>query len=253
MRTNKLVIPVLLTILFAFSQPPRRIAIIFIGDSITQARGLRNPTDSAPPVIATKTLQGKFRKADIHFSNQGRSGFTTVDFLPATHKAWPDVVAAAKSLQTSPDIELLFSIMLGTNDSAEKGPNGSPVSPEKYRANLQLIIDSLLAAFPHSRIVINDPLWYSENTHNTSRYMAEGLARLKTYLPQLEALVKENKTLHPRQVFSGDHSAFNALRQDSLALYRHETGPMGTFYLHPNEKGSAVLGEHWAKAIKKVL
>jgi lysophospholipase L1-like esterase len=252
MHSTKLVITTLV-ILFAFAKPPRKIAIVFIGDSITQARSLRNPTDSAPPVIASNILQSKLKKAAIHFSNQGRSGFTTVDFLPATHKAWPDVVAAARSLQTTSDVELLFSIMLGTNDSAEKGPNGSPVSPENYRANLQVIIDSLLTVFPGSKIVINDPLWYSENTHNTSRYMAEGLARLQTYIPQIETLVKENKQLHPRQVFLGDQDAFQALKKDSITLFKHENGRFGTFYLHPNEKGSAALGEYWAKAIRKVL
>jgi lysophospholipase L1-like esterase len=252
MYTRKLVIATLLIAFVAFAKPPRKIALVFIGDSITQGSALRNQTDSAPPALATGALKKRL-KAEFTFSNQGRSGFTTVDFLPATNKAYPKVVAAAQALQTTPGIELLFSIMLGTNDSAEKGPNGSPVSPENYHANLQIIIDSLLVLFPHSKIVLNGPLWYSENTHNTSRYMAEGLARLQTYFPEIKVLVKENKKLHLGHVFLGDQTAFSALKKDSITLFKHETGRFGTFYLHPNEKGNEVLGEHWAMAIKKVL
>lgn len=252
MHTKKLVIATLVILLFAFTKPPRRVAIVFIGDSITQGGGLHNPTDSAPPVMASTILKKKF-KGELNFANQGRSGFTTVDFLPASNKSYPRVVAAAKALQTDPAIELFFSIMLGTNDSAEKGPNGSPVSPATYRANLQVIIDSLIREFPDSKIILNDPIWYSENTHNTSRYMAEGLARLQSYFPVIETLVKENKKQHPGRVFPGDRSAFNAFKKDSTTLFKHEKGPFGTFYLHPNEKGAQVLGEYWAKAIRKVL
>ncbi len=34
---------------------------------------------------------------------------------------------------------------------------------------------------------------------------------------------------------------------------RHETGKQGTFYLHPNQKGSSELGRLWADAIGKLV
>lgn len=238
---------------FSFSKDKsRQLDIVFIGDSITYGAGLPAREESAPPAVAARYLQ-KIHAAGVAFSNQGRSGFTTVDYLPATKKAFSPVVEATIALHKNPASTLLFSIMLGTNDSAEEGPNGSPVSPEAYQANLQTITDSLLARFPDSKIVFQCPIWYSTNTYNRSRYLAAGLQRLQQYFPHIKALVKQYASTHPKHVFLGDTKAFGYFEKHAAKLFQAEKGQMGTFYLHPNQKGAAVLGEYWANAIRKLL
>lgn len=238
---------------FSFSKDKnRQLDIVFIGDSITYGAGVPNREYNAPPAAACRYLE-KDKALTVQFSNQGRSGFTTVDYLPATHKAFQQVTAAARALHKDAGNTLLFSIMLGTNDSAEEGPNGAPVSPDNYRLNLRTIIDSLLAAFPGSKIILQCPTWYSTNTYNGARYLAAGLQRLQLYFPQIQALVKQYAAVKPGHVFLGDTKAFDYFKQHYSNALQAENGRVGTFYLHPNESGAAVLGEYWARAIASVL
>lgn len=250
---RKIVPAAIAWLLFAFAPASKKkVAIVFVGDSITYGAGIAGREDKAPPAVATSWLNAN-SDATVVCNNQGRSGFTTVDYLPATHKAFYQVTAAADALQQQPADELLFSVMLGTNDSAEQGPNGSPVAPAAYHANLRTITDSLLAHFPRCKIVLQCPTWYSTNTYNGARYLAAGLARLQTYVPEIKALVKEYKASRPGHVFLGDEAAYTAFEKNATTYLQPENGRQGVFYLHPNEKGAAVLGEYWAKAIRKVL
>ena len=162
---------------FALREKPS-INVVFIGDSITHGTTLKGET---PPNYTDSALErsGRFKKVQV--ANQGISGYTTVDFLPATHKVLSKGLAATDdAFYTDKQALLVFSIMLGTNDSAIKGPTGSPVSPKDYHANLKTIADSLLAAYPNCKIVIHHPIWYSDSTHNRgAAYMQEGQARAK--------------------------------------------------------------------------
>ncbi|MDP4291370.1 MAG: lipolytic protein G-D-S-L family, partial [Bacteroidota bacterium] len=121
------------------------------------------------------------------------------------------------------------------------------------RANLKTIADSLLTAYPGCKIVINYPIWYSPNTYNTSKYLQEGLDRLQSYFPQIDALVAGYAVTHKGRVFTGDKKAFNYFRKNYLNQLIPENGQQGTFYLHPNRKGAAALGVFWGKAISKVV
>jgi lysophospholipase L1-like esterase len=143
--------------------------------------------------------------------------------------------------------------MLGTNDSAIQGPHGAPISATNYRLNLKWIIDSLLLNYPRSKIIINYPLWYSPNTHNHSAYLQAGLSRLQTYFPEIDTLVNTYSTTQTGHVFIGNKTVFNYFKKHYLSNLKAETGQDGVFYLHPNEKGVAVLGEFWGKSINRVL
>lgn len=245
----------LLTLIFcSFVLPGKRnLNIVFIGDSITHGARLKDFTTQAPPVFATAYLQQQKQFDNVQFSNQGVSGHTTVDFLPATNKAYPKVIAAANTFYSDKNATLVFSVMLGTNDSAISGPNGAPVSPENYGANLKTIADSLLARYPECKIIINHPVWYSPNTNNHSVYLQEGLTRLQTYFAEIQALVKEYRSTNPDHVFMGDKNGFDYFRKNYLTDLGAEAGGHGTFYLHPNEKGAVALGNLWGKAIAKAL
>jgi lysophospholipase L1-like esterase len=227
--------------------------IIYIGNSITQGVQLSNP-EEAPPANATKYIALQKDAGTVKFLNRGRSGYTTVDFLPDDPSGTlKQVIEATAKFHSDAQRLLVFSISLGTNDSAEKGPKGSPVDPSTYSKNLKSIADKLMSEFPGCRIIFQQPIWYSPNTYNGSKYMAEGLARLQSYFPVLKTLVQQYSLSNPGQVFLGDTSGFSYFRKHYLSDLIPEKGNAGTFYLHPNKKGSEVLGSLWGKAIYKCL
>jgi len=244
----------LILLLSSFSLPPKtKLNIIFIGDSITFGSGLGTPVSYAPPVHECSFLLQQAKYRDVEISNQGLSGKTTLDFLPVTGKYFSNVTKAADLFYKDKEGTLVFSIMLGTNDSAIKGPHGAPVSPSDYQANLKTIADSLLAAYPECKIIFNYPVWYSPTTYNTSKYLQEGLDRLQSYFPQIDALVAGYAITNKGHVFVGDKLAFAYFKKNFQTELIPEQGQEGTFYLHPNRKGAATLGVFWGKAISKVI
>ncbi|SFD03277.1 Lysophospholipase L1 [Chitinophaga sp. CF118] len=250
----------LILLLLTISQYPlmaQRIAtnlnIVFIGNSITHGVLLSDPSSQAPPAKAAAYLERQSGIGRVSFSNQGVSGFTTVDFLPSTGTAFNKVAAAAKGYMADETAVLIFSIILGTNDSAIQGPNGSPVSPENYRKNLEAIANKLLTDYPRCRVIFHYPTWYSPNTYNGAIYLQAGLDRLQTYFPEIDALVKDYHKTYPGQVSVGDKQAFSYFKKHYLTDLQGEEGWQGVFYLHPNRQGAAVLGEFWGKAIYKAV
>ncbi|TFF34843.1 lipolytic protein G-D-S-L family [Mucilaginibacter psychrotolerans] len=229
----------------------RNLNIVYIGNSITYGAGLDSPATQAPPVVASAWLGKQKDVAAVSFSNQGHSGYTTLDFLPGT-PAFVAVVQAAKAF-TNHDAQLIFSIKIGTNDSAVTGTHGAPVSVGDYGINLKDITDTLLKEFPAAIIIYQHPVWYSPNTQNGATYLQEGLTRLQTYMPVIDALAARYQAANPGHVFVGDTKAFAYFKKNYLTDLQAEEGRQGTFYLHPNKKGAIALGEFWGKAIYKVL
>ncbi|HVW96436.1 MAG TPA: GDSL-type esterase/lipase family protein [Mucilaginibacter sp.] len=230
----------------------RDINVVFIGNSITYGAGLADPATQAPPVIAANYLRQQSEIGKTEMVNQGHSGFTTVDFLPGTMGVFRDVEKAARAFPDKQAL-LIFSIMLGTNDSAISGPSGAPVFPETYYQNLKAIADSLLAEFPGSIVIFNHPLWYSPNTYNGAKYLAEGLQRLQKYLPEIDLLVNDYEAIYPKRVFVGDTRAFDYFRKHADSDMQAEQGHQGVFHLHPNEQGAVALGNFWGEAISKIV
>ena len=225
--------------------------IVFIGNSITHGATLAHPKTEAPPVSAVHWLNRQPGIKSVQFSNQGVNGYTTVDFLPVTATTFPKVTAAADSFKGQ-DAILIFSIMLGTNDSAIDGPNGSPLSSAQYRQNLSAIVDRLLFLYPACKIVVQRPIWYSPNTCNASQYLQEGLTRLQSYFPEIPRLVSTYADSHAGQVWAGDTTAYQYFKAHPK-LYTPEKGRYGTFYLHPKKQGAQKLGILWGKAIYTAL
>lgn len=237
-------------------EPPSKdvkLNIVFIGDSITVGGD-----DKSPPSRCAVYLRKQAGIGDVTISNQGVSGFTTVDFLPSKNKRFPKVVEAADAFKSDKDDgnpgRLVFSIMLGTNDSAVTGPNGAPVSPEDYRKNIREITDKLLADYPGSMIVLHRPIWYSENTKNSSTYLLEGQLRVRSYGLELESLADfYDKTPDAHRVFLGDMKAFHYFKMHYENTMHHEDRGHGVFFLHPNDRGADVLGRFWGAAIGDTL
>lgn len=233
---------------FARAQSPK-VNIIYIGDSITAGAGLSDPSDS-PPAITDSDL----RKMGVNItgsSNQGHSGYTTLDFMPNTD-AFKQAEAAADKFKDNGS-QMVFSIMLGTNDSAIQGPHGSPVSREQYYENLKTIIDQLLKDFPASMVVINRQTWYSPNTYNGARYLQEGLDRLQSYYPETKRLVGWYGKTENGRVYLGDTEAFRYFSKNYQTSLQPENGHQGIFYLHPNKAGAVALAGFWSRAIYNVV
>ncbi len=77
----------------------QHVNVVFVGNSITQGALLADPAHEAPPVQAVKYLTLQQEVAGVKFSNQGVSGSTTVDFLPATQTLFLKVKQAADVLK----------------------------------------------------------------------------------------------------------------------------------------------------------
>lgn len=240
-------------LLYAQKENKVELNIVYIGNSITQGAIMEAPQHNAPPSQASLWLQKQPGIAAVEYSNQGAGGRTSVDFLPASQTFFLKVKQAADLFKDNPHTTLIFSVMLGTNDSAVKGPNGAPVSPQQYYTNVKVIIDELLSLYPKCLVILHRPTWYSPNTYNGAIYLKEGLQRLESYLPQLQTLVSQYGQSHPHRIFLGDTEAFDYYKNNYLTDLYPEEGEAGTFYLHPNKKGAARLGEFWGKAIYRVV
>ena len=221
------------------------INLLFIGNSITYGAGLSSPDTQAPPAVC-RTLVENATGVTTHLYNGGHSGITTLGFMPGRDD-FSRVVSAAKALQRNNGGRVYFSIMLGTNDSAISGPEGSPVSTNTYKANMKAIIEKLIEQVPDCKILLNYPIWYSPNTHNGGKYLQEGLDRLYSYYPILDSIVAEYD-----QVYAGNRNAWDYF-EDNLSLFIAESGYSGTFFLHPNATGAARLAEVWAKSLLDII
>lgn len=232
----------------AFAQ--KKLNVVFVGNSITQGALLDNPLQEAPPVRTGIWLENQKGISEVNISNQGVSGLTTVDFLPASKSFFPKVKEAMeKLLQDHPEAIPLFSIMLGTNDSANTKTNGAPVSAPQYYTNMKVIIDELMASFPEALFVLHYPIWYSPNTYNGAQYLASGLKRLISYYPCLQELVDYYAGRCRGKVFLGDTEATVYFEAHYQSEFRPEQGYAGIFYLHPNKQGAESLATFWGKAI----
>lgn len=252
----KRIIILLTCLLFAaslYGEGRQNLNIVFIGNSITQGVLLDDPRHEAPPVKAAAYLRLQPGVGTVRYSNQGVSGSTTFDFLPDTGTLFRNVTQVADEFKDETWATLLFSVMLGTNDSACSGTNGAPVSPDTYCANMETIINRLLALYPTCKIVLHRPVWYSPNTYNRACYMQEGLERLQRYYPVLQVLVSDYAKRFPGQVFMGDTEGFAYFEEHHKEELLPEEGNAGIFYLHPNKEGAAALGELWGKALLRAI
>ena len=222
-------------------------AIIYIGNSITFGAMHEQRDMTAPPVYTSQMLEKKL-KANVVWRNCGWSGATTYDFLPSAKRYFPRVEKAIKEVQAATSAPIVFSIMLGTNDSACTGPTGCPVSNENYKKNLITIMEALKELAPGAKFVFQRPIWYSPNTYNGAMYLLKGLNRLIDYAPVLEELANERE-----DAMMGDVDAYEFFEKNYEKYCYPEDGNAGVFYLHPTPKGAKQLAKFWAKGILKAL
>ena len=221
------------------------INLLFIGNSITAGATLSSAGTQAPPIVCRQLVQ-QATGVTTNVYNGGHSGITTLGFLPGRND-FTRVVDAAKAYKNSNGGLIYFSIMLGTNDSACTTTEGAPVSPDTYKNNIKKIIDGLIAAVPTCKIILNYPIWYSPNTYNSAKYLQEGLDRLHSYYPYIDAIVAEYD-----QVYAGNRNVWEFF-EDNKVLFTKESGNAGDFFLHPNVYGAQRLAEIWTNSLLELI
>lgn len=238
----------------------RNLNVVYIGNSITYGAMHKEPARTAPPVICSQWLTEQAGIDNCWYVNMGKSGKTTFNFVPAKtgiQNYWAELTEqTAQLVAQHPDAQLVFSIMLGTNDAAER-PSNSKTTPYMYHHNMALIVDSLHARYPEAIFVLHKPIYFSVpfTTRNGSYQGADAPKMLGRYFDELKKLAKEYaKRTGTPQVFVGDAAAFDYFRRTYQETLVHEKGFQDCdFWLHPNEEGSAKLAEYWGKAILNCL
>lgn len=220
--------------------------LVFIGNSITYGAELSNPSTQAPPVKTAAYVRSHTAR-NVYYKNCGKSGSATPNWLPGT-TLFANADQAASSLQKSHPGVLVFSIMLGTNDTHE----GYKTEPEVYYQNMRTLIEALMTRHPEALFIINYPLWYSPNTHNNAVYLEAGLKRLQTYMPMITQLGEFYQHSARPRVWTGDPTVYSTF-ENKTEYFVAENGNSGVFYLHPNTTGGTVLAEIWGKSIIECL
>lgn len=235
----------------ATAQKQQGANIVFIGNSITYGACLSDRANDAPPTVVKRELERR-NIGNVSIANLGKSGSTTVDWLPQTNSLFQRAIEAADTYAKE-NKPLIFSISLGTNDSAVEGTNGAPLSDEQFEENLYTIVDTLMKRYPKSSIIVNYPIWYSANTYNSARYLKEGQQRLKGYNKVINNVVwKRNKAKDRGRIYEGNPDVWNIFEYRKDDVYVKENGQAGIFMLHPNKKGAELLGKIWAESIYEV-
>ena len=239
----------------------REANIVFIGNSITYGALHEHRDVTAPPAQCAKWLSEQEDIDSVYFRNCGRSGRTTYHFLPNAADVIPagdktyfgDVVAKTRDLvKQHPGLPLIFSIMLGTNDSVERKHN-SHTTPDNYVNNLVTIIDSLLTLWPDAHVVLNKPIWYTPDyvTKGGSVASKQSQNLIGVYADRLVDVVSRCKVGH---VHLGDKNAYGYFKKNWKTDINEEKDARGkSYWLHPNEQGAVKLAEYWGKAILPVI
>ena len=245
---------------FSLGMAQRSANVVFIGNSITYGALHKEPGLTAPPAQCARWLSEQEGIDTVYFRNCGKNGRTTYHFLPREQDVIPagdktefaNVVAKTRELVSEhPTLPLVFSIMLGTNDTVERTRN-KHTSPEDYANNLCAIIDTLLQLWPEAHVVLNKPIWYTPDyvTKNGSVASKESLKLIGEYEKLFPEVVRRSKA---GQVHIGDNEAYNYFEQHWQTDINEEKDARGkSYWLHPNEQGAARLAAFWGKAILPV-
>jgi len=105
MKLKLTIVPLLLLTLQTQAQA-QKLSLVFIGNSITQGKGGTN--GQPPPTHTVNFLKGKKGIEDVSFVNVGKSGSTTLDWLPLSEKWYGLATKAADSLFLQKDHQLIF-------------------------------------------------------------------------------------------------------------------------------------------------
>lgn len=204
------------------------IRLLFQGDSVTDAgRDKRNFHDMGKgyPHFAARGIREALPDAEIEMINLGISGNRTDQLFD---RLYPDAIELA------PDV---ISILIGINDVWHRfGASRIETTPEQTEANYRAILKRIRTQ-TSAKIVMLQPFLLDCEKNQHLRPGLDGL------LPIIKRLADEYADLY--------------IPLDELFAEAMQTQPEPCYYsadgVHPNENGSAFIGEQYAKAILPLL
>lgn len=222
------------------------IAVVFIGDSITY--GVRAGLGVGPCAEACAVIGARSLPRTVVYANQGISGSQAADWTPsgtyyrdALSPTSTDNSGAYQLTQANPFSQLVISICLGPNDSANAVPAAT------YGTHIGAIVTQARIDWPDALIVLHAPIWYSPNARTSLSYDETSLALLTQYAPELAALTDG---VH---VWLGDTSGYAHFAATYRTELDAESGSDGTYFIHPNAAGNTALGKLWGTALATIL
>ena len=202
--------------------------ILFQGDSITDAgrdhRDFHNMGNGYPKYAAAM-IREAFEGEDIEMINLGIGGTRTGQLFD---RLYPDAIALA------PDI---ISILIGINDVWHRyGAGRIATTDAQVEANLRAIL-ARLRTETNAKIVVLAPFLLDSEDKEAWR-------------PEVERIVKIARGV--AQEYADVYVPLDELFEEAL-----KTQPEPHYYagdgLHPNANGARFIGEHYARAIEKLL
>ena len=205
--------------------------------------------------------------ATMNGTNQGRPGYSSVDFLPTYDGSGNlnygagagAMITFLQPLMAANPLSIpVFSIQLGTNDAASSGSTNGNLTPAQYAANMRAISLCFLQYGPANCVVnIDLPAFFSPNTQNTAVYLQAAAGVVYAYRDAIAAMVAQMAVAYPGRIYLGDTLQFDYFSRNYLAeMQPDNSGPNGTFYLHYSGTvgsngriGTQTVGEFRARAL----
>ena len=200
--------------------------IMTVGDSITAGTGTTGGNDLSTTLgVNYSTLTGR----GCTIINQGVSGKTSADWATDAGSIRTTAIAAANAKGA-----VIFSIMLGTNDSKES----VKTSTSSYLANMQTLCAALFAGIPTLKAcVLHKPIYHGVSLTD---FQGATLARLEDYNENLFSICNGSNATG---ILPGDSSWFGYIAGNPTQLGDN---------IHPNNTGAPVGGKYQANAIYRV-
>ena len=206
----------------------KKLKIIFQGDSITDAgRDKRNYHDMGCgyPKFAAAIIAEAHPETEFEFINFGISGNRTGQLFD---RLYHDAIAF------KPDV---ISILIGVNDIWHRyGTDRIATTDEQIELNYRCILERLRRETDAKIMILSPYLLDSDD----KEYMRDDLARI---LPVVRKLADEYADVYVPL----DELFDEALKSQPEPKYYSGDG------VHPNANGARFIGEHYAKAIEKLL
>jgi lysophospholipase L1-like esterase len=206
----------------------KKVRIVFQGDSITDAsRDRRNYHDMGKgyPKYAAEQLAGDCPDIDFEFINFGISGNRTCQLFDRLYE---------DGLAFEPDV---ISILIGINDIWHRdGVHKIATTDEQIATNYRAILERIKRE-TNSKIMMLSP--YLLDCEDKAEIRED----LKTVLDIVRRLADE---------YADAYIPLDELFDEAL-----KTQPEPKYYsgdgVHPNANGARFIGEHYARAIEKLL
>ncbi|MCE9613480.1 MAG: SGNH/GDSL hydrolase family protein [Lentisphaerae bacterium] len=206
-------------------------AIVFIGDSITDARRREDcpPLGNGYVKLFADLLLIREPQKRVTIHNRGINGDRVVSGLPHIPQSGLINRWQRDVLDLKPD---WLSIKIGINDvTSNLTPGVEPVTPEIYEREFDRLLGETRAALPACQLLLVQPFFMHRGPPSDPRHR-QILDLLPAYVSAVERLSVKH---HTRLVRT--HALFQAVMAEQGA------GVFGDEAIHPNQAGHLLIAE----------